>query len=304
MRNRTLFRTAVLLLAMSFLGGASLTAQVRILHIAPPATDPAIETVHGPNIALYDPTVPSRHLLYLFITGTGGHATGSQRMDSIFATWGYHAISVDYEDNVIAVASAHSLDSTSFGRYRDAIVTGAPVSNLIKVDSANSILNRFQKLLVYLVRHVPDGNWGQYVKDGQPVWSKVIVGGHSQGAGHAPYIAKLFKVNRVLMFSGPQDFMDNLDRPAPWQRMKSATPPSRFFAFLSWKDPFNVHHQIANCMMLMDLATPDSLHVKSGEAIHGHYHILINNFHTKWPHAATLFPRFTNVWAYMLSEPD
>ena len=304
MHFKVSFNKTAAAFVVSFFVAASLSAQVRILRVAPPATDPAIETVHGPNIALYDPSVPSRHLLYLFITGTGGSATGSQRMDSIFATWGYHAISIDYEDNVIAVACAHSLDSTSFGRYRDAIVTGAPVSKKIKVNKANSILNRFQKLLVYLVKHDPNGDWGQFVKDGQPVWSKVIVAGHSQGAGHAPYIAKLFKVNRVLIFSGPQDYMDNLHRPAPWQAMKSATPPSRYFAFLAMKDPFNVHHQIANCMVLMHLAKPDTFLVKPGEAIRGDYHILINTLPTKWPHASTLFPQFRNVWAYMLSAAD
>ncbi|HQT91937.1 MAG TPA: hypothetical protein PL001_07905, partial [Candidatus Kryptobacter bacterium] len=227
MRTHILFRNISIALMVLFLGSASLYARVKVLDIEPGLTDPAIESVHGPNRALYDPQVPSRHRLYLFITGTGGSAAGSQRMDSIFATWGYHAISIDYEDNVIAVACAHSLDSTSFGRYRDAIVTGAPVSDKIKVDTANSILNRFQKLLVYLVKHDPKGGWSQFVKNGEPAWSRIIVAGHSQGTGHAAYIGKMFRVDRVFMFSGPQDYMDNLHRPAPWQAMKSATPPSR-----------------------------------------------------------------------------
>ncbi len=304
MSPKNMIKNTFVLLAAIIFFAAGTRAQVKILQVEPALTDPAIESVHGPHIALYDPNVPSRHLLYLFITGTGGSAVGSTRMDSIFATWGYNAISVDYEDNVIAVASAHSLDSTSFGRYRDAIVTGAPVSDLIKVDTANSILNRFQKLLVYLAKHDPEGNWGEFLKDGQPVWSKVIVGGHSQGAGHAPYIAKLFDVNRVLIFSGPQDFMDDLGRPAPWQRMKSATPASRYFAFLAMNDPFNVKHQIANCMALMRLAKPDTMMIQPGVPVHGHSHILINDIPTKWPHASTLFPEFENVWAYMLSADD
>ena len=304
MFSRFLFSKMFIASAILFLGSISLSAQVKILHIEPGQTDSAIETVHGPNIALYDQQVPSRHLLYLFIVGTGGKATGSQRMDSIFATWGYHAVSIDYEDDVIAVACAHSLDSTSFGRYRDAIVTGAPVSNKIKVDTANSILNRFQKLLVYLVKNDPKGGWSQFLKNEQPVWSRIIVAGHSQGTGHAAYIGKMFKVNRVFMFSGPQDYMDDLHRPAPWQAIKSATSPSRFFAFLAMKDPFNVHHQVANCMMLMNLSKPDTLLVKPGEVIHSDCHILINNIPTKWPHASTLFPQFENVWKYMLTADD
>lgn len=296
-------RILVALVVLS-VGCLPLPAQVKILHIGPGLTDPAIQTVHGPNVALYDPAVPSRHLLYFFLTGTGGSAVGSQSMDSVFAAWGYHAVSIDYEDNVIAVASAHSLDSTSFGRYRDEIVTGAPVSRKVKVDSANSILNRFQKLLLYLVKNDPKGGWGQFVRDGQPRWSRIIVAGHSQGSGHAAYIGKLFEVNRVLMFSGPQDYMVNLHRPAPWQAMKSATPPGRFFAFLAMKDPFNVLHQIANCMVLMHLSRPDTLLVRPGETIHGEYHILMNDIPTRRPHSSTLFPEFQNVWKYMLTAPD
>jgi len=284
---------------MLFAGAGGLRAQVRVLRVNPASTDPAIAVVHGPHIAVYDPQAPSRHKLYLFFVGTGGKASGSLGMDETFARWGYHAISLDYEDNVIAVASAHSLDPTSFGRYRDAIVTGAAVSSKIKVSRANSILNRFRKLLAWLVKHDPRGNWGQFVTGGKPVWNRIIVGGHSQGAGHAAYIGKLFRVDRVLMFSGPQDYMDNLHRPAPWQARKSATPQDRFYAFLNLQDPFNVIHQIANCMVLMGMKLPNALMVKPGEAIHGNFHILINNYPTKNHHGSTLFPQFTDVWKYM-----
>lgn len=282
-----------------FLAALHAQAQLRVLRVSPHQTDPTIVTVHGPNIAVYDPQVASRHRLFLFLAGTNGKASASLKMDSVFANWGFHAISLDYEDTVIAVSCAHSLDTTTFGRYRRAIVTGAPVSSIIKVDTANSILTRFTKLLAYLVKHDPDGGWGQYFSHGEPVWRRIIVAGHSQGAGHAAYIGKMFRVDRVLMFSGPQDYMDNLHKPAPWQAQKSATPPSRFFAFLNLKDPFNVHHQIANCMLLMHLSTPKFLMVQPGKRIHGHYQILINNYPTKQHHGSTLFLQFANVWNYM-----
>jgi hypothetical protein len=223
-------------------------------------------------------------------------------MDRIFANWGYHVIGLDYENNIVAVTCAHSSDPTTFGRYRKAIITGAPVSDLVKVDVTNSILNRIQKLLVYLVEHDPKGDWDQFVEAGKPVWSRIIVAGHSQGSGHAGYIGKMFDVDRVLMFSGPQDYMDDLQKPAPWQDGESATPPSQFFAFLSENDPFNVHHQIANCMLLMHLPKAKIVNVKSGVAIHGDYQILINDFPKKRAHGSTLSTEFTNVWEYMVTE--
>jgi hypothetical protein len=205
---------------------------------------------------------------------------------------------LDYENNVLAASSADSLDTTTFGRYRQAIVTGAAVSSAIIVDPANSILNRFQKLLAYLVEHDPGGGWSEFVTNGQPVWSRILVAGHSQGAGHAAYIGKLFRVDRVLMLSGPQDYMDALHRPAPWQADASATPPDRFFAFLNLKDPFNVDHQIANCMMLMDISKRDTQMVEPDTVIRGHSHILINTFPSHF-HGSTLLPQFENVWKYM-----
>jgi hypothetical protein len=292
-------RRVQLATALVLLFALQVHAEIRVLRVDPHQTDPAIATVHGPHIAVYDPQAASRHKLLLFLPGTGAKAAGSLQLDSAFARWGFHAISLDYEDNVIAVSCAHSMDPTAFGRYRDAIVTGASVSNQVKVNRANSILNRFTRLLVYLTAHNPGGGWGEFLSHGQPVWSRIIVAGHSQGAGHAAYIGKLFRVDRVLMFSGPQDYMDKLHRPAPWQAKRSATPASRYFAFLNLKDPFNVHHQIANCMMLMKMARPKFLMVRPGEAIRGHYQILVNNYPTRHHHASTLFPQFANVWKYM-----
>lgn len=298
---RTLTKFQLIGLLILFLGGAGLCAEVKVLRVNPNQTDSSIETVHGPHIAMYDPQSASRHQLFLFLVGTGNKAESSLTIDNVFAGWGYHVISLDYENNVLAASCAHSSDSSTFGRYRAAIVTGAPVSKKIKIDPANSILNRLQKLLVFLTKNNPDGGWEEFVNNGQPVWSRIIVAGHSQGSGHAAYIGKLFSVERVLMFSGPQDYMDDLNEPAPWLARKSATPSSRFFAFLNVKDPFNVHHQIANCAVLMEMPKPDAFMVKPGATIEGDHHILINDFPARY-HGSTLLPQYQNVWKYMATE--
>ena len=134
--------------------------------------------------------------------------------------------------------------------------------------------------------------------DGQPVWSRIVVAGHSQGSGHAAYLGKMFEVDKVLMFSGPQDYLDDLGEPAPWQARPSATPPSRFFAFLNENDPFNVHHQIANCMVLMGLSKPETLMIEPGQVIEGDHQILINS-ETERAHGSTLLPSsrmYGGIW--------
>lgn len=286
-------------IALGVLLGGPVYAQVKVLRVEPGKTDPAIAMVHGPDIAVYDPRAVSNHRLFFFIGGTGSNPASSLPIDRTFAEWGYHVVCVDYENNLVTVALAHSVDPASFGRYRDAITTGAPVSDRIRVDAANSILNRFQKLLVYLTEHDPKGGWGEFLSGGKPVWDRIVVGGHSQGSGHAAYIGKLFRVDRVLIFSGPQDYMDDLGKPAPWLGEESATPPSRFFAFLSQNDPFNIHHQEANCTMLMHVASLKSLDVKPGQAIPGDYQVFVNDVPRKSAHGSTLSIQYTNVWARM-----
>lgn len=76
-------------------------AQVKILTVNPPATNPSIERVHSAHIIAYDNSIPSKHRLILMMVGTGGYASGTRDMDSVFATMGYHVISLDYENNVI-----------------------------------------------------------------------------------------------------------------------------------------------------------------------------------------------------------
>jgi hypothetical protein len=285
---------------LSLLVAFPLFAQLTVLRVEPGQTDPAIATVHGPHIAVYDPGVDSNHRLFFFIDGTGSNPSNSPAIFRTFAEWGFHVVGIDYENNLITTALAHSLDPASFGHYREAIVTGAPVSDRIKVDLANSILNRFQRLLVYLVEHDPKGGWDEFVKDGKPAWDRIIVGGHSQGSGHAAYIGKLFHVDRVLIFSGPQDYLDDLHEPAPWLDDPSATPSSHFFAFLSENDPFNIHHQEANCAVLMHLPELKTVDVKPGETIHGDYQIFVNNVLKKSAHGSTLSAQYTNVWEYMI----
>jgi hypothetical protein len=284
-----------------FSGYLSVSAQVKVLPVIPGKTNPAIQQVHSPHLAVYDPRVHSKGKLILMFVGTGGSAARLRGMDSIFATMGYHAISLEYENNVITTACSQSKDSACFNYFRKEIITGTPVSSKVKVDSVDSILNRFRKLLRYLVKNDPEGGWGRFVKHGKPRWNRIITAGHSQGAGHSAYLGKMFKVSRVLVFSGPQDYLDVFHKPAGWQSRKSATPPDRYYAFLHMKDPFNIKHQLANCDALMQKSKPDSVMVHPGVPVKGHHHILVTDIPTKAPHGSTIQPEFKNVWRYMLT---
>lgn len=278
---------------------ASAHAANKVLRIDPPQTGAAIESVHGPHLALYDPAVPSNHRLLLYLVGTGVHADESLALDQSFAHLGYHVIALDYENTVVAASCVHSTDSACFDTYRAAIVSGTPGSDKIRVDPANSILNRFDKLLAYLAKEDAGGGWNEFFADGKPAWSRIVLAGHSQGSGHAAYIAKLYEVDKVLMFSGPQDYLSDLDKPAPWESRPSATPPSRFYAFLNLNDPFNESHQVASCEALMRLANAQPFKVEPAQSIAGVHQILVTDADSKHAHNSTISTQFENVWQYL-----
>ena len=68
-----------------------------------------------------------------------------------------------------------------------------------------SIENRTVKLLRYLEQKHPDDEWGQFLQGDQLAWNKIVIGGMSQGGGHA-LIATRHLVARVLCFGGPKDY--------------------------------------------------------------------------------------------------
>lgn len=296
-QNKNLF---LFFLSMLIFSGYNLSAQIKVLSVHPNQLNPAIQEVHTPNIALYDTAVSHRGKLILMIQGTGASATSMRGIDSVFATMGFHVISIDYKNNVISTICAHSKDSACSYHFRKEIITGKPLSDKTEVDKTNSIINRFKMFLHYLAKNDPEGGWNKYIKHGEPRWKRIITAGHSQGSGHAAMLGKMFKLHRVLIFSGPQDFLEDLDIPSPWLSRKSATPENRYYAFLNLKDPFHSEFQIINCKKLMQHIHPDTLMVRPGVPIRGNHHILINNIPTKNPHGSTLFTEFKNVWAYML----
>lgn len=81
-----------------------------------------------------------------------------------------------------------------------------------------------------------------------PDWSKIIIAGHAQGAGHAAFIGLQIPVMRVAVFSSPNDHVPALGvraglveyseppgfgpcRSASWLVASSATPLTRYFGF-------------------------------------------------------------------------
>jgi len=280
---------------------SSITAQVETIAVNPSQTDPQIQPVHGEHTAYIDRAAPPVNKLLLMIVGTGAAANHNIPFCRFAASMGYHVICIDYKNTVITTVCSNSKDSACFNEFRQEIIFGEPVSPLVEVDSANSIYHRVYALLLYLSGKFPEQGWQQYTKGKSIQWPKIIVAGHSQGAGHAAYLGKKFPVNRVLIFAGPQDFLVQFNKPAGWVFQKSITSPSKYFAFLHLQDPFDFKKQLAGCMALLQSVKADTVFVQPLRPVIKSGHILVTNIETTNAHESMMQPVFEQALAWLLA---
>jgi len=182
-------------------------------------------------------TASPNNKLFLFIGGSFSVPFIYQGISNFAGNEEFDVINISYPNSVAAATLSNSSDSLVFNKYRQEICYGTPVSPDVSVDTLNSIYTRTVKLLNYLDVTFPSENWGQFLmQSGELDWTKIIVGGHSQGGGHAAYFGKVNNVDRVLMFSGPNDYSDFYNISANWLRANSQTDRNRYFAYLSLLD--------------------------------------------------------------------
>jgi len=202
-----------------------------VYRVKPSETDPAIHRFDEAHYVVFTQETPPRGQLVIFMPGTGGRPAAAVRLLSVVADQGYRAIGLEYNDTPavaeICPPSPAPQCATDFRRER---IFGGNVSNAVYNSDAESITNRLAKLLEYLDRQHPGDEWREYLRDGAPNWSRIVVSGLSQGAGMAAYIAKHEPVARVVLFSGPWDYSGISGTLAPWLAKPSATPTERWFA--------------------------------------------------------------------------
>lgn len=275
------------------------SAQVKLESVAPEATGAGLSTVHSPHVVVTPTGKINHHQLLVMIPGTGGSAAHFRTFDSCFAAMGYYVVTLDYVNNVITTVCSKSEDSTCFDNFRREIMFGTPVSDKVVVDSVNSLVNRLAKLLQYLAKQ--DAAWGEFVKQGQPRWDKIIAAGHSQGAGHAAYMGKQFKLRGVLMFSGPQDYLQYFNAPAHWQQENGRTAVNRYYAFLHTQDPFNYQYQVTDVAAINHRTVTDTTMVQPNTPVHSTRNILVTDIDKSDKHGSTVGMDFIPVWKYMIS---
>ncbi len=244
--------------------------------------------------------------LLLFIGGSFSTPENYSLICDHGATIGLDVISLSYPNNVPAATLASHSDLLAFDKYRDEICFGNSVSDQVNVDVLNSINMRTIKLLEYLATEYPNQNWDQYLTPSNTLeWSKIIVSGHSQGSGHACYLAKKNSVDKVAMFSGPNDYSTFHSAPANWLIQNGQTPLSRQFALLHTQDQIiSFDAQVANLRGLgLLLASESPTLVDDLSPPYSEAQVLSLNIFALSNHSSTIGSNaiLPDIWTYMFT---
>lgn len=195
------------------------------------------------------PDGPREPQLVVMLGGSNVAAGGYSDFTEHAAGLGYAAINLSYPNRGTIGAACQVTQAADhcFEQARGEIVFGEGVadpngdsysSDKVSVDAANSVYGRLVALLGNLA--VDDDWWNQYLVDDAsspytvaprgPVrldHQALILAGHSQGGGHAAFLAMRTQVDRVVMLGSPDDTTQS--GTAPWIGQNSATPLDRFW---------------------------------------------------------------------------
>ena len=185
-------------------------------------TDPEItgDRAGQPNRVWAPAAASRRGVLLVRFPGSDGSTGASDLMAERLATDGFHVISLAYDPGGVSLRATCTYarveaDPDCALKFRgERFYGGGYDSPFIGVDRAHSVMNRLIKLLGHLERTHADEGWGRFVSrrpsavyDGaKPRFDRIMVSGHSQGAGMALFTARERRVLAVGMFGGANDY--------------------------------------------------------------------------------------------------
>jgi hypothetical protein len=282
----------------------------RVLYaIRPDTVDPAIKRYLASNIVIFRRTAPSGAPLLVFMPGTGGTPWNLRRFLDTASRVGYRAIGLMYDDvPAVNVVCPSDMDVDCNAHFREKRIYGTNVTSVIDDLPAESIVSRLTELLRYLAKNHPNDGWeGYLLPDGTLNWSRIAVGGHSQGAGMAAFIAKEHQVYRVVLFSSPWDFHAPNQMLSPWLSKPPATPMNRWYAAYHVREPMAPLIQRAYAALGIPPAQIHALTLepnRSAVSLAGNmiYHVSVVGDYTT-PLTAGGSPAYLPDWLSMLGTP-
>jgi hypothetical protein len=200
--------------------------------LASAASDCTVGTTSSPcaphHVYTPDP-LREREPLFLFLPGTNMEPDKHDQVLATAASTGYRTIGLSYDNTVsstdaCATERACGLDCT--GLMREEVVRGVDLSANVDVARGDSILIRLYRVLEYLDGMDPAGGWSAYyvpasgsINSTNILWENIIIGGFSQGAGHAAFISRVQEVHGLFLLDGANDTCEDPvlgELPAEW----------------------------------------------------------------------------------------
>lgn len=204
--------------------------------VAPASIESGINVAYNANDYFSTPIATPKNKLFVFLPGTGGVPSAIQGILREGARRGYHVIGLTYDNGTeVNQYCASSTDASCWGNVRNEIIYGQDTSPLVTVSAADSVVGRLNALLSYLTTTYPNQGWDRYFSAGSPVWSTIVVGGHSQGAGDAAYLAKGESLAGVCTFDSPDDGNARAGA-ASWLSTPSTTSVTLQYGFTNMDD--------------------------------------------------------------------
>ena len=181
----------------------------------PPNLDP--DPVTPEDIA----TAPSGALV-LFLPGTGTPPAAVGALLEAAADMGHHVLGLSYAALPIAVSQLDlwctrpGVDAAKCNvQLHEGVLFGreAPGGDAPWTDETGGVWPVLpeESVAALAASALRALGWTQYLRhDNQTVaWERVVVAGHSQGAGHAAYLSVVRPVRAAVLFSGPQEGTQN-----------------------------------------------------------------------------------------------
>lgn len=192
------------------------------------STDPDIQFQAETEHLYYDcsPSCADDQTLFVFFPGSDGSPDNFQKLIQSIGETGIRAIALAYQNNG-SLNSLCGTDDACYTAARRDRVLGAIASPYVQ-SVADGIHNRLLKALKAL-------GWSQFYSGDSLLYSSMIFGGFSQGAGMAAWAAKKEELKRVCLFAGPWDHLTGTT-PASWILEASATASSRYYGFTHYDD--------------------------------------------------------------------
>jgi hypothetical protein len=271
-------------------------------NILPSSTNPNIISYNNEYEVCYDNRTTLLNKLFVFLPGTTGSPSYYKLIVQKASSLGYHAIGLMYPNNSdLYTSAAASSNLDEFGKCRQEIFDGSDQTSGVNVNADNCIKSRLYKLLIYLQSQYPNQNWGQYIINYEVNWSKCVIAGHSQGGGHAFYIAKQVLVDKAISFSSI-DWNSSLSASASWVSQPGATPISKYYSFNGIRDQIFAYGNVQTQLTDMGLQGP-AVSIDSNTPLYSNSHCLTT---AATPAISLLFPdhNITSLDSYVPKDAN